>query len=169
MTMVRPSSERPGTAGEEEADVLDAVGVVDGGEQVQRDPCASLRDDNKEEDDNSRWRKISVSMAARGVGELVAIGAEELMPLSCQGLCEAEMTMPAAKRWAQARKATAGVVMTPADSTVAPPAVSPAVSAAAIQSDDSRVSWPMRTRGDLPRWWARAMPTARMVGGSSGG
>ena len=63
-----------------------------------------------------------------------------MMPLSCQGLCEAEMTMPAEKPWARARKATAGVVMTPADSTVAPPAVRPAVRVAAIQSEDSRVS-----------------------------
>ncbi len=57
------------------------------------------------------------------------------------------MTMPAEKWCARARKATAGVVMTPADSTVAPPAVRPAVRVAAIQSEDSRVSWPMMTRG----------------------
>ncbi len=57
------------------------------------------------------------------------------------------MTMPAAKPWAWVRKATAGVVMTPAFSTVAPPAVRPAVRVAAIQSEDSRVSMPMRTRG----------------------
>ena len=50
------------------------------------------------------------------------------------------MTMPAANECARARKATAGVVMTPALSTVAPPAVRPAVSVAAIQSEDSRVS-----------------------------
>ena len=42
------------------------------------------------------------------------------MPLSCQGLCEAEMTMPAAKRCVCVRKAIAGVVMTPALSTEAP-------------------------------------------------
>src|ERR1039458_5807872 len=67
------------------------------------------------------------------------------MPLSCHGLCDAEMTMPAANECARARKATAGVVMTPADSTVAPAAARPAASVAAIQSEDSRGSWPMRT------------------------
>ena len=42
------------------------------------------------------------------------------MPLSCHGLCEAEMTTPAANRCVCVRKAMAGVVMTPALSTDAP-------------------------------------------------
>ena len=79
-------------------------------------------------DSKARWRKISVSMASSvESGSLKPSGPKSLMPLSCQGLWEAEMTMPAEKEWARARKATAGVVMTPADSTVAPAAVRPAV------------------------------------------
>ena len=64
------------------------------------------------------------------------------MPLSCQGLWLAEMTTPAEKPCLRARKAMAGVVRTPADSTVAPPARRPAVRVAAIQGPDSRVSMP---------------------------
>ena len=67
--------------------------------------------------------------------------------------------------------------MTPAFSTEAPPASSPAVSWAAMASEDSRVSMPRRTRGCDPeagdpearRVWASARPMAWMVAGSSGG
>ena len=74
------------------------------------------------------------------------------------------MTMPAEKLWARARKATAGVVMTPADSTVAPPAVRPAVRVAAIQSagfarvhaeEDTGGVAEVMGEGDVRRrrWW----------------
>ena len=48
-----------------------------------------------------------------------------LMPLSWNGLWDAEMTRPAAKPWLRVRCATAGVGMTPALTTVAPAAVAP--------------------------------------------
>ena len=73
------------------------------------------------------------------------------------------MTTPAAKRCLCVRKATAGVVMTPALSTEAPPAIRPAVRVAAIQSLDSRVSMPSRMRGDdvaAASVWASASPIA---------
>src|SRR6185437_15870102 len=68
------------------------------------------------------------------------------MPLSCQGLCEAEITMPAENSWVWVRKAMPGVVMTPTHSTCTPDSARPPASTAAIQKLDSRVSWPMTTR-----------------------
>ncbi len=95
------------------------------------------------------------------------------MPLSRQGLWEAEMTTPAWKPWARARKATAGVGTMPALATRAPALRRPAASVAAIQGLDSRVSRPRRTVGlatvSLRREWARARPVAKMVVGSRGG
>ncbi len=84
------------------------------------------------------------------------------------------MTTPAAKPCARARNAIAGVVMTPADSTVAPtPAeVMPAVNMAAIQLLDSLVSIPRRIFGRgvvRASECARARPMAWTVAGSSGG
>ena len=53
-------------------------------------------------------------------GSLKPSAPKSLMPLSCQGLCEAEMTTPAWKPCVRARNATAGVVTMPALSTCAP-------------------------------------------------
>ena len=77
------------------------------------------------------------------------------MPLSCQGLWLAEMTTPAEKPCLRARKAMAGVVRMPADSTSAPAARRPAVRVAAIQGPDSRVSMPRTMRTGL--WASREL------------
>ena len=68
------------------------------------------------------------------------------MPLSVHGLCDAEITTPAAIPRERARYATPGVVITPALSTCSPRDVSPIVTRSAIQPLDSRVSCPITTR-----------------------
>ena len=144
MTMRCPSSERSGTAlNRERMYSARSASLIGRPFSVVRCPLPV---------GDSRRRKISASMASSvASGSLYPSGPKSLMPLSCQGLCEAEMTTPAENLCARARKATAGVGMTPALSTVAPPATRPAVSAAAIQSEDSRVSCPIKTRGESPR------------------
>ena len=72
---------------------------------------------------------------------------KSLMPLSAQGLCEAEMTTPAWNPCVLARNATAGVVTTPALSTMAPAWRRPSASVAAIHGPDSRVSRPKKNFG----------------------
>ena len=85
-------------------------------------------------------------------GELIASGSlkpsapKSLMPLSRQGLCEAEITTPAANPCVRVRNATAGVVTMPALSTLTPAWRRPAASVAAIHGLDSRVSRPRMTR-----------------------
>ena len=65
-----------------------------------------------------RGGRISSSMASSTAsGSLKPSAPKSLMPLSCQGLCEAEMTTPAWKPCVRARNATAGVVTMPALST----------------------------------------------------
>ena len=93
------------------------------------------------------------------------------MPLSVQGLCDAEITTPAANP-PRARNATAGVVTTPALCTVAPAHCRPRVSDSAIHALDSRVSCPITT--PLSPCCAfkcrpNAAPTANTVARSSGG
>src|SRR5579864_356856 len=91
------------------------------------------------------------------------------MPLSCQGLWEAEITTPAEKFCPWARYAMPGVVITPALTVSAPVSHNPAQRVSAIHELDSRVSWPMINRlGPAGKWWPRAQPIAYMVAGSSG-
>src|ERR1700730_8341661 len=83
------------------------------------------------------------------------------MPLSVQGLCDAEMTTPAAKARERARYATPGVVITPALWTSTPTPARPLETRSAIQPLDSRVSWPITACGlrvARIRSWPRARP-----------
>src|SRR3954468_1208841 len=94
-----------------------------------------------------------------------------LIPLSRHGLCEAEMTIPAAKARVRARYATPGVVITPALSAVAAAEASPAATDSAICGPDSRVSIPMTTcklACCRARYSPSARPTVNVVRGSSG-
>ena len=82
------------------------------------------------------------------------------------------MTTPAWKPWVRARKATAGVGMTPALSTRAPAARRPAARVAAIQGLDSRVSRPSRTRARrqvLRSEWREGETDGEDGGGVEGG
>ena len=72
------------------------------------------------------------------------------MPLSSNGLCDAEMTMPASKPSALVRYATAGVGMTPAVVTRAAAEPAPRASSRSIQAPDSRVSRPTSSRTCRP-------------------
>ena len=95
-----------------------------------------------------------------------------LMPLSWNGLWEAEMTRPAAKPWLRVRCATAGVGMTPALTTDAPAAAAPMARSRSIGSPDSRVSRPTSRRISPPvggSAFTSAMPRRRTVRVSSGG
>jgi hypothetical protein len=69
-----------------------------------------------------------------------------LMPLSWNGLWEAEMTRPASKPSERVRKAIAGVGSTPALVIVAPCEQTPRASARSSQTPDSRVSRPTMSR-----------------------
>src|SRR5690348_17693802 len=61
----------------------------------------------------SSW-KISASIwCSTSSGSLKPSAEKTLIPLSIQGLWEAEITMPAPKESVRARKATPGVVITP--------------------------------------------------------
>src|ERR1700693_5362121 len=83
------------------------------------------------------------------------------MPLSVQGLCDAEITTPAAYFRERARYATPGVVMVPALCTSTPHETKPIVTRSAIHELDSRVSWPMTTFGEellRIRSWLSARP-----------
>src|SRR5579863_2674221 len=84
------------------------------------------------------------------------------MPLSVQGLCEAEITTPASYFRERARYASPGVVRTPALCTSQPQEASPSVTRSAIHELDSRGSWPTTTlaRG-LPR--IKSCPSARPI------
>ena len=88
-----------------------------------------------------------------------------LMPLSSNGLCDAEMTTPAVKSLDRVRYATPGVGMTPALTTSAPHARAPCASSRSSHTPDSRVSRPMSTRGAARRGSARtsAAPMRRTV------
>ena len=76
---------------EEEVDVLGAVGSLTSGRARSSDCGVGRRSFRG-------WRKISSSMASSvASGSLKPSGPKSLMPLSCQGLWEAEMTTPALK------------------------------------------------------------------------
>ena len=71
---------------------------------------------------------------------------KSLMPLSIQGLCDAEMTIPA-ENFARARQVgNAGSRHYACVHDSAPAARRPPARAPAIQALDSRVSWPISTR-----------------------
>jgi len=70
------------------------------------------------------------------------------MPLSSNGLWEAEMTTPASARRLLVRNAMAGVGIGPTSSTSTPMEQIPAVRALSIMYPDNRVSLPM-----TKRWW----------------
>src|SRR5688572_12679838 len=94
-----------------------------------------------------------------------------LMPLSSNGLCEAEITTPAVYARRGVRYAMAGVGMIPALIRVPPWLLTPNASSRSIQPPDSRVSRPARNRtGSSPcrSARARAPPIRRTVAGSSG-
>ena len=94
-----------------------------------------------------------------------------LMPLSVHGLCEAEITTPASNFRERARYATPGVVITPALCTSTLREARPRATRSAIQRLDSRVSWPIRTRGwglVRPRSWPRARPMRNVLSGVRG-
>ena len=80
--------------------------------------------------------------------------ANSLMPLSANGLCDAEITAPATPS-AAASHATAGVGTTPSSATSTPSAASPATSAASSSGPERRVSRPTtnarRRRAPGPR------------------
>jgi hypothetical protein len=59
-------------------------------------------------------------------GSLVPSLEKNLMPLSSNGLCDAEITTPACRRNARVRYATAGVGTGPARYTSMPAAIKPA-------------------------------------------
>ena len=91
-----------GDGGEEELDVLGAVGFVDRGAWGTGSAMPGARE-------LGQLRKISSSMASSvASGSLKPSGPKSLMPLSCQGLWEAEMTTPAAKPWAAGEEGDGG-------------------------------------------------------------
>src|SRR5688572_24956475 len=96
-----------------------------------------------------------------------------LMPLSSNGLCDAEITMPASKSISRATYATAGVGMTPPLVRCPPAEPIPRASSRSIHSPDSRVSRPTMNRtSPAGRWWERvrtsAAPSRATVSCSSG-
>ncbi len=99
-----------------------------------------------------------------------------LMPLSSNGLCDAEITMPASYP-ERVRYAMAGVGTTPALVTTAPSPEAPCASSASIHPPDSRVSRPTSSRGAAPAALSPLVcgsartseaPSRRTVGGSRG-
>ena len=77
-------------------------------------------------------------------GNLVPEEENSLTPLSWNGLCDAEMTMPAENPWRRTSHAIPGVGITPAEITRQPPAISGREILRAIHGADSRVSIPSR-------------------------
>ena len=119
---------------------------------VARKPCSPGSEEKRFEsppDFGSRNRaNISFSIAnSRASGTLNPSPEKTLTPLSVHGLCDAEMTTPASNFRERARYATPGVVITPALCTSTPQEFNPHATRSAIQRLDSRVSWPMMTRG----------------------
>ncbi len=76
--------------------------------------------------------------------------AKNLMPLSAAGLCDAETTTPKSAPMSSIRNAAAGVGMTPASSTSMPELASPAATADAMNSPETRGSRASTARGRLP-------------------
>src|SRR6476659_4646887 len=93
------------------------------------------------------------------------------MPLSVHGLCDAEITTPAAYFRDRAKYATPGVVIVPALCTSTPHEIRPSVTRSAIHELDSRVSWPITTLGFglvLIRSWPSARPIRYVLSGVKG-
>jgi hypothetical protein len=80
-------------------------------------------------------------------GSFLPFAPKNLMPLSSNGLWEAEITLPPAAPSASTMRATAGVGTTPTLTTSTPIEASPAASAASSISPETRVSRPMTTKG----------------------
>ena len=100
-----------------------------------------------------------------------------LMPLSSNGLCDAEITTPALYPMRGVKYAIAGVGMMPAPVNDASSLLMPNASSRSIHAPDSRVSRPDKKRGrpsPLARAESRASarasaaPSRRTVGGSRG-
>src|SRR5205085_8809867 len=83
------------------------------------------------------------------------------MPLSSGGLCEAEITTPEVAARSTVRKATAGVVCTPARSASPPAAQMPETSAFSRSSPEARVSRPTTKVGRPCTSWPSASTAAR--------
>ena len=92
-------------------------------------------------------------------------GRKNLMPLSGNGLCDAEITAPHTSSQAEAL-ATAGVGATPRRSTSTPSEASPAASAASSIGPDRLVSRPITNLGP-PSTRAAARPSAVTSSGVS--
>ena len=85
-----------------------------------------------------------------GVGELVAVWAKELDAVVLPGIVRGGDDDAGGEVVRAGEAGDGGSRDDAGASTVVPPAMRPAVRAAAIQPEDSRVSIPMRTRGDWP-------------------
>src|SRR5947209_8302811 len=83
------------------------------------------------------------------------------MPLYSAGLCDAETTAPACTPRSAVRKATPGVVQTPARRASPPAEQTPAARAASRNSPDARGSRPTTIPGRLSPRSVRAMTAAR--------
>ena len=107
--------------------------------------------------------KISFSIASsRASVSLNPSPEKTLIPLSVHGLCDAEITTPAANPRDRARYATPGVVITPALCISTPTAASPAATRSAIHPLDSRVSCPITAcAARAPR--IKSCPSARPI------
>src|SRR5579872_121878 len=80
-------------------------------------------------------------------GSFLPFAPNSFIPLSSNGLCDAEITMPAAAPFASTICATAGVGTTSTLITSTPIDANPAAIAASSMSPDSRVSRPIMTQG----------------------
>ena len=83
-------------------------------------------------------------------GSLLPSAEKNFTPLSSNGLCDAEITIPACIRSARTRYAMAGVGMGPDRSTSTPAADNPASNADSSIYPDIRVSLPISTVGRAP-------------------
>jgi hypothetical protein len=97
---------------------------------------------------DSSSASISLSTAS---GSFIPSPEKNLMPLSSNGLCEAEIMIPAERRSARVRNATAGVGIGPTSSVSTPAAERPDSSADSSMYPEMRVSLPISTAGRL-RW-----------------
>jgi hypothetical protein len=91
-----------------------------------------------------------------------------LIPLSCQGLCEAEIDTPDEAPSARTSSATPGVVIVPAHRTSPPEARMPPASSASSSGVDSRVSPPTTTAGSPSSRGGRALLRSGARRGSGG-
>ncbi len=108
------------------------------------------------------WRAMCASISASSSSEsLRPSWLKNLMPLSANGLCEAETTTPASAPRFSTSAASPGVGITPAICTRPPPLVMPATSAASSMGPLRRVSRPITNRGCSPRCWASTAAAAR--------